>query len=307
MACRSARRSGRTDPAGPILVVVEGPRSRTGHRECSFLLGLAGGPLGALAAALLVRSRLAGGFAGRLEVAAGVGGALLGLNPLDGRVGSLPVGSLRRVAGLGAERPVRVGDVVGVPVLLDLGGGLAPGPPAPGRRWHGPEGLEDVTGAVLLDGESGGPPLPGQGPHHLPILRPEVGMASSHPWRRCWCWRSPRSRSWARLTSWVATANPPGMPPGWSPPRRSQPSMPGGGRPVAGWWPARAASACWRWALARTSSRVRSRGARSSWRRSRSRSARSSAVVSRWRSVLFGVSMARVWPPARDRAWANWR
>jgi hypothetical protein len=33
--------------------------------------------------------------------------------------------------------------------------------------------------------------------------------------------------------------------------------MPGGWWPVAGWWAARAASACWRWALARASLRVR--------------------------------------------------
>jgi hypothetical protein len=29
-------------------------------------------------------------------------------------------------------------------------------------------------------------------------------FASSQPSRRCWCWRSARSRSWARLTCWVA-------------------------------------------------------------------------------------------------------
>jgi hypothetical protein len=44
------------------------------------------------------------------------------------------------------------------------------------------------------------------------------------------------------------------------------------------------------------------RGARSSSWRSRSRSARNSAVDSRWRSGLLRVSMAKVWPPARDRA-----
>jgi hypothetical protein len=35
--------------------------------------------------------------------------------------------------------------------------------------------------------------------------------------------------------------------------------------------------------------------------------ARNSAVDSRWRSGLLEVSMARVWPPARSRAWASCR
>jgi hypothetical protein len=58
---------------------------------------------------------------------------------------------------------------------------------------------------------------------------------------------------------------------------------------VGCWWVARACSACWRWAVARASSRLRSRGAWSSWRRSRSRSARSSAVDIPWRLRLLGV------------------
>ena len=41
--------------------------------------------------------------------------------------------------------------------------------------------------------------------------------------------------------------------------------MPPGGRPPACWWEARASSACWRWAAARARSRLRSRGAWSSW------------------------------------------
>jgi len=41
---------------------------------------LAGGPLWAWPAALLVRSRLAGALAGRLGVAAAIGDTLLGLN-----------------------------------------------------------------------------------------------------------------------------------------------------------------------------------------------------------------------------------
>jgi hypothetical protein len=137
---------------------------------------LAGGPLRAWPATLLTRSRLAVALADRLGIAAAVGGPLLGVKPLDGAAGPLAVGSLGRVMGLEAKGPVRVGDLVGVPVLLDLGGGLAPGPPAPGRRRHRTEGLQDIAGPILLDGEPGGARLPGQGPHQLPILGAEVGV-----------------------------------------------------------------------------------------------------------------------------------
>jgi hypothetical protein len=43
---------------------------------------------------VLARSRLGGALAGRLGVTGAVGGALLGLDPLDGRAGPLPVGPL---------------------------------------------------------------------------------------------------------------------------------------------------------------------------------------------------------------------
>jgi hypothetical protein len=125
MAPRSAWPSGRTDPLG---------RSSKGHnRELaigrSFLLVLAGGPLRASPATLLARSRLVGAFAGGLVVPEAVGGALLGVDPLDGGASPLPVGPLDVVVGLGAEGPVRIGDAVGVSVLLDLSGSLAPHPP----------------------------------------------------------------------------------------------------------------------------------------------------------------------------------
>ena len=94
-----------------------------------FLLVLAGGPLGAGSAKRLARSRLAGALAGRLDVAAGVGGALLGLDPLDGSADPLPIGPLGGVEWLETESPIGIGDVVGGPVLLDLGGRLAPGRP----------------------------------------------------------------------------------------------------------------------------------------------------------------------------------
>jgi hypothetical protein len=138
---------------------------------------LAGGPLWASSAMLLARSRLAGVLAGGLAVEGAVSGALLGLDPLDGGPDPLPVGPLGSVVRLRAERPQRVGDVVGVSVLLDLGRGVAPGPPAPGGGRHRAQHLQDITGAVGFDGYSGGAPPPGQGPHDLPILRTEVGVS----------------------------------------------------------------------------------------------------------------------------------
>jgi hypothetical protein len=113
---------------------------------------LAGGPLWAWPATLLVRPRLIAGLAGELALVGAVGGALLGLEPLDGCAGSLPVGPLAWVARLEAEGPLWIRDVVGAPVVLDLGGGLAPGPLPPGRFGNGAERLQDIAGAVLLDG-----------------------------------------------------------------------------------------------------------------------------------------------------------
>jgi hypothetical protein len=66
--------------------------------------------------------------------------------------------------------------VVGAPVVLDLSGGVAPGPLAPGGLRHRAQGLKDMTRPVGLDREPGGAPLAGQGPHDLPILRAEVGV-----------------------------------------------------------------------------------------------------------------------------------
>jgi hypothetical protein len=109
-------------------------------------------PARGLADSAAAGSVLVGALGGRLEVADGVGGALLGLDPSDGRADSLPVSPLGWVVGLGAERPVRVGDLVGAPVVIDLDGGLAPGPPAPGRLWHRPQRLQDIAEALLLSG-----------------------------------------------------------------------------------------------------------------------------------------------------------
>jgi hypothetical protein len=86
-----------------------------------------------------VTPRLIDALGGRLGVAAAVGGAVLGLDPLDGRPDSLPVGPLAWVVGFGAEDSVRISDLIGAPVLFDPGGGLPPGPPAPGRLGHRPQ------------------------------------------------------------------------------------------------------------------------------------------------------------------------
>jgi hypothetical protein len=119
---------------------------------------------------------LVGALGGRLDVVAAVGGALPGLDAVDGRAGPLPGGPLGRVAGLEAEGPDRVGDLASVPVLLDLGRGLAPGSAATGRLGHGADRFQDIAGAVGFDGQAGGAPLPGQSPHHLPVVRAEVGV-----------------------------------------------------------------------------------------------------------------------------------
>jgi hypothetical protein len=143
---------------------------------CSFLVVLADGPLRAWPATLLVRSRRVGALVGRVGVAGAVGGALLGLDALDGFAGPLPVIPLYSVVRLRPERQYRIGDPVDVSLLLDLGRGLPPGPPASGRLRHGPEGLQDIAGTVGLDGHAGGAPLPGQGPQDLPILWAEVDV-----------------------------------------------------------------------------------------------------------------------------------
>jgi hypothetical protein len=104
--------------------------------EASFLVVLAGGPLGAWSATLLAGSRLASVLAGGLAVVGPVGGPLLGVEALDGRAGPLPIGPLAWVMRLEAEGPVRICDRVPTSFLPDLGGGRAPGPPPPGRFRH---------------------------------------------------------------------------------------------------------------------------------------------------------------------------
>jgi hypothetical protein len=113
---------------------------------------LTGGPLRTSATrGLLAGSRRALTHAGGLGVTSAVRGALLAVDPIDGRAGLLPGGPLNGIIRLGAERTLRISDVVGPPVVLDLGGRLAPGPPAPGRRRNRAQRLEDVAGAVGFD------------------------------------------------------------------------------------------------------------------------------------------------------------
>ena len=124
MACRSAGLRGRTDPLSRRRrrrATVESWPSR-----CSFLLMLAGGPLGAAPATLLVSSRLGWAFAGRLGLAGAVGGPLLGLDPLDGGADLLPVP--RWVGSWGSGPRARSGSVMPqlpLPVMgpVDLLGG----------------------------------------------------------------------------------------------------------------------------------------------------------------------------------------
>src|SRR5829696_710289 len=149
MAWRSGWLSGRTDPLGRSS--SSKGQDRVLAIGCSFLVMLAGGPLRAWPATLGARTRLVGAFAGRPPVVAAVGGTLLSLDPRDRGAGSLPVGPLAWVACLGSEGPVGVGDLVGAPIRFDLGGGVAPGPPPPGRRGHGAEGLQDIARPVSLN------------------------------------------------------------------------------------------------------------------------------------------------------------
>ena len=228
MACRSAWLSGRTDPLG---------RSRRRRRAtvenwpsgCSFPGGASRRPAPGRPATLL--AEVAAGWRARWSAGGrgcGRQARCLAWTRVDGRPGSLPVGPLCSVGRLRAEGPHRIGDAVGVPVLLDLGGGLSPGPPTPGRLGHRPQRLQDIAGTVGFDRHAGGATLPGQGPHHLPILRAEVGVGLQ-----------PAVADAAGAGAALAPGHEPGWPAGWPPPthpgiragsspRRSQRSMPAG-------------------------------------------------------------------------------
>jgi hypothetical protein len=102
----------------------------------------------AAAAALLPQQHPAAVPSG---LAGALGDALLVVDPLDGGADALPLRPLGGVARDGAKRPLGVADPPGGAVLLDLGGGLPPRPPPPGRFGHAAEGLTQVAGPVLVD------------------------------------------------------------------------------------------------------------------------------------------------------------
>jgi hypothetical protein len=91
-------------PAGPVIV-VEGPRSGTGHRE---LLPGAANRRPALGLVGHAARGVAVGWCARWSaaVAGAVGGSLPGLEALDGRAGPLPIGPLAWAIRLGAKRPL---------------------------------------------------------------------------------------------------------------------------------------------------------------------------------------------------------
>src|SRR5918995_4166401 len=148
------------------------------------LLGLlAGGPLWATSACcrllwcagLVVLAAVGGSWAGGCGPLLTAGGLLPLLDALGGGAGLVPGGPLDRLARHRAERLVGVADPIGAAVVLDGGGRLPPGPAASGGRWHGPEFLTEVAGRVVLGGQAGGAPLPGELPHHLAAGGAEMG------------------------------------------------------------------------------------------------------------------------------------
>ena len=116
------------------------------------------------------------------------------------------------VAGLGAEGPVRIGDLVGAPVLLDLGGGLTPDPPTPGRLRHRPERLQDIAGPISLD--------------RHPVARRCQARART-TCRYCgprWALAPASRRGAAGAGATPAPGHGPGWPVGWPPPTHPAPS-----------------------------------------------------------------------------------
>jgi hypothetical protein len=163
----------RPDRHTGLLVVAGRPaavgiRARRGHGLASSLLArgaLRAGTattmmrLGSGRVRQLVAERRRAGLGGVL-VAGAVAAALLGVDPADPRAAGLPPRRpLRRLAGLGSQRPLRIGDLVGVAVVLDGGGGLPPGPPPAGRLGHQAQRFPDVLGVALLQGDAVGAPL----------------------------------------------------------------------------------------------------------------------------------------------------
>jgi hypothetical protein len=57
---------------------------------------------------------------------------LLGVNPTDGLLDFPPGGPLGRIGWRWPQHPLRILDMVAGAVVDDRGGGVSPGPPAPG-------------------------------------------------------------------------------------------------------------------------------------------------------------------------------
>src|SRR5215207_5481491 len=229
------------------------------------------------------------------------------LDPGDGVVGVLPGDPLGGRARYSAEGLLGVGEVVGAAVVLDGGGGLSPGPPAPGAVGDRAELAAQVAGLLLLGGHGGGAALPGQLADDLAVGEAEVGVGLQ-PAGPALLVLAHREFDVGGPVGLLAGQQ------GRGPVGRGRLGRPAPAKhpPPLRSWPlvavscSRVWSASTRRTLARASSRARSRGAWSSRPRSRSRSARSSAVDSRRRSRLLWVSIANLWSPARDRAWASW-
>jgi hypothetical protein len=112
--------------------------------------------------------------------------------------------------------------------VLDFGGGPAPGPPTPGRLRHEAERFQDIAGTVSFDRQPDGAPLPGQGPHHLLVLRAEVGVGFQPAVAALLMLAQLPLPIMCAVGLLVATASAPGSWAGWSSPRRRKRSMPPG-------------------------------------------------------------------------------
>src|SRR5215203_4159303 len=150
--------------AGLLQVLAGGPLRAASACRRPLVLGLGGVVLAAVNGAGHCRPLLADG------------GSLAVLGSLGGGAGVLPGGPLDGLPRRRTQRLVGVGDPVGVAVVLDRGRGLSPGPPAPGRLGHRAELLTQVAGLVMLGGQAGGSPLPGQFADDLPVGGAEVGV-----------------------------------------------------------------------------------------------------------------------------------
>ena len=315
----------RPDRHARRLVVTGGPEAvrvgvGVGPGHGGLLVVLAGGPLRARPAlgaarsvrvgALVLLAAVDGCWAGRVA-------ALLAVwsvrwrpwTRCDGLAGVVPGGPLGGLARHRAEGLVGVGDLVGAAVVLDGGGGLPPGPPPSGALGDRAEFAAQVAGLLVLDGQAAGAALPGQLADDLAVGGAEVGVGLQ-----------PAGPALLMLAQRRARCRRPGRPAGGPPPAaaRSVAAGPAGQR-------RRSIPRPWRWwscvvvSCSRAWSACGSAGAgprqlpgpvpgglvEQAPGAGRVRPA-VPRVDSRRRSRLLGVSIAKVWSPARDRAWASW-